>query len=116
MHVRQAGAIGLGDQELDLSALAQLVEVSQTRAVAEALLLLRQARPPRRIHRCNKSDIAYSANRSCQTWKVEERVANPLGFSTGAAAALHPHKPRPGRLCVPRRAAPASSHEPAQPG
>jgi len=45
VHVRQAGAIGLGDQELDLGALAQLVEVSQTRAVAEALLLLRQARP-----------------------------------------------------------------------
>lgn len=41
-HVRQVGLIALGDQQLDLSALAQLVELSQTRAIAEALQLLHQ--------------------------------------------------------------------------
>ncbi|KAK9844049.1 hypothetical protein WJX81_003003 [Elliptochloris bilobata] len=42
VHVRQVGLITYGEQQLDLSALAQLAEVSQTRAIAEALLLLRQ--------------------------------------------------------------------------
>ena len=46
LHVRQVGLIAMDEQQLDLSAVAQLVEVSQTRAIAEALLLLRQVCSP----------------------------------------------------------------------
>ena len=45
-HVRQIGLIALGEQQLDVSALAQLVELSQTRAIAEALQLLHQVGRP----------------------------------------------------------------------
>ena len=118
VHVRQAGLIGLGDQELDLGALAQLVEVSQTRAVAEALLLLRQARAPRRVHEVQSAPSPRGDKRRCRTWKVEGRVAGspPLGFSTGAAAELHPHTPQPVRQHGPRQTAPVSSHEPGSGG
>lgn len=46
LHVRQVGLIAMDEQQLDLSAVAQLVEVSQTRAIAEVLLLLRQVCSP----------------------------------------------------------------------
>ena len=49
-HVRQVGLIALGEQQLDVSALAQLVELSQTRAIAEALQLLHQVGRPVREH------------------------------------------------------------------
>lgn len=48
-HVRQVGLIALGDQQLDVSALAQLVELSQTRAISEALQLLHQVTPLPRL-------------------------------------------------------------------
>ena len=48
--MRQVGLIALGEQQLDVSALAQLVELSQTRAIAEALQLLHQVGCPVREH------------------------------------------------------------------
>ena len=66
LHVRQVGLIAMDEQQLDLSAVAQLVAVSQTRAIAEALLLLRQVCSP-----------GTSANKSpSPLWRIDGGAAD----------------------------------------
>ena len=83
-HVRQVGLIALGDQQLDLSALAQLVELSQTRAIAEALQLLHQVMRPLRKHGsiCTLVTLQTACRHRrrvcCPAFRVFEILLSPL--------------------------------------